>query len=165
MDEVLKAYVAAMIDGEGVITLARSSGVLVPRFRPIVMVTNSHAGILHFLCEATKLGIVYQSKNNPTKPNWSPMHRWQVATAEAQDLCHWIRPYLVIKRQQADILIKFPKRKTRRRKGDKDKIWLVQQELFLEMRTLNTRGHTGVKVTTFPDDHPLLPINRRRQER
>jgi hypothetical protein len=63
MHPVTAAYLAAMVEGEGVVTIGRlrSRGRRRQfKYYARVLVTNSHEGLVRFMYEATGLGLVYR---------------------------------------------------------------------------------------------------------
>lgn len=166
MSPSARAYVAAMIDAEGVVTISRHSGGAIARknnrepcYRPVVIVTNSHAGLIGFLAEVAGEGIVYQNPK-PPRPNWSPMHRWQCMNAAAQRLLEPILPYLVIKREIAALVMKLQPIPKKAPFAERPALRAVQADLFEQVKRLNTRGAGSHRATMtledFPADHPLL---------
>jgi len=164
VDEVFKAYLAALIDGEGCIGIAKQSrGESLPTFKPIIMVTNSHAGLIHLVHRITERGNVYISEPGPKHPaNWSPMHRWTAVSQDAKDIVHFVLPFLLVKKHQAEVVLRFPQRAGRRKKGESDSTFKVQERLYLQAKELNRRGRKAAKVGEVPTDHPLLNRLRRR---
>lgn len=161
-----RAYVAAMIDAEGVITITRLTGGArarktnrEPAYRPLVLVTNSHAGLIGFLAELTGEGTTYQNPK-PPRPNWSPMHRWQCPSAAGQRLLAVILPYLVIKREIAELVMKLQPIPRKSAHAERPALRAVQADLFAQVKRLNTRGagshRSTMTLTDFPADHPLL---------
>jgi hypothetical protein len=158
MKPVTAAYVAAMIDGEGVVTLgkARSSGSLREwTYRPRVIVTNSHEGVIEFLREVTGLGHTYRYAQ-PQRPEWSTMLRWQVTSNACRLLLTEVRDYLVIKRRQADLILAMPLLPKGGR-GDVAAIDQAQRETFDAIAALNKRGRKDdPTLREFPSDHPAF---------
>lgn len=163
LTEAGTAYVAAMIDGEGTITISRVKnygkrpGYM---YRPVVNVTNSHAGLIGFLRSLTGVGIVYQNNITPKKENWSPIHRWQVSMAEARELLPVIAPYLVIKRELARVIMQLQPIPIKTTHAERIPLREAQHALWERIRAMNKRGFGGHKIgkelTDFPADHPLL---------
>lgn len=164
MDERLKAYVAAMVDAEGVVTLTKFRGRGVHSkngrewlIRPLVLVTNSHAGLIGFLRNATGLGTTYTSRKPPKHPHWSRIHRWQVAASEARSLLSEIRPYLVIKAHLADVVLAMPTQSKGGRRVEDAAIYERQLAVVDVVRALNNRGQDKPTfLSEFPADHPLI---------
>ena len=157
------AYVAAMIDAEGVVSIGRVGGSKRPgqefAYRPLVIVTNSHAGLIGFLADVTGEGITYHNRK-PPRPNWSPMHRWQCTCACAQRVLEAILPYLVIKREIAEIVLRFQATPKKTTFTERSAIRVIQTGLYEQVKRLNTRGagshRSAMTLTDYPADHPLL---------
>ncbi len=164
MDERLKAYIAAMVDAEGVITVTKFKGRGVHSkngrewlIRPLVLVTNSHAGLIGFLRQATGLGVTYTSLKPPKQPNWSRIHRWQVVSAQARQLLIEIRPYLVIKAHLADVILSMPVQSKGGKRQEDALAYERQLEIVEIVRALNDRGQDKpTLLSSFPADHPLI---------
>jgi hypothetical protein len=150
-----------MIDGEGVITIQRTKGRGTKGqgrewgMRGLVMVTNSHAGLIGFLRDVTGLGITYRAKS-AGKPEWSLVHRWQVVGDQARRLLEPLIPYLVLKRELAEIVVSFPRQSKGGKLAIDDVIYEEQLRRWAQTRVLNRRGQ-GTKPQSFeafPLDHP-----------
>ncbi len=166
MSEAAIAYVAAMIDAEGVISIARHKGGArerkanrEPAYRPIVIVTNSHAGLIGFLAQVTGEGTLYQN-HKPPRDNWLPIHRWQCMAASARRLLSTITPYLVVKRNIAELVLQLqpiPKTSTFE---ERLPLRTKQIDLYEQVKALNKRGSGSHKshysLSDFPADHPLI---------
>lgn len=153
-DKTKWSYLAAMIDGEGCISIARrvsdhkvrneyksrvknSTGRVMPySFR--VAVDNTSLTLMKWLI--FNFGGVYYTKNmavanHKTSYNWRPKGR-----ANIEAVLLGILPYLVIKQEQAEIGLEYV-----RMNGEKnpDK----REELYSRMRDLNRKG-TAVTTNT-----------------
>lgn len=99
------AYIAGIIDGEGTITIVRiSKDGFSPVFSVRVTVANTNARLIEWLAArgaATKMipkrGGSYPQKRQPYVAIWS--------TRKAASLLREVSPYLVIKRDQANIAL------------------------------------------------------------
>ncbi len=114
MSDTEKAYIAAMIDAEGTISLGRRRGQgkrsingQVWHITIRVLVTNSHLGMIQYLHDASGVGIVYHQKRSHN-PRWNLVHRWQVAAKQARELLREVRPYLIVKADLADLIVNMP---------------------------------------------------------
>lgn len=159
MTEPMKAYLAAMLDGEG------SIGVVIQKtkgknadtshnFVPRLAVTNSHLGLLEFLRESTGVGYVYRNGSTPKNPNWSPVFYWMVAANGCREILTSVVRYLVIKRKQAELVISLPRRVARAHNNME--VYRTQKSIYDQCKLLNQRGVKKQTIDTFPSDHPLL---------
>ncbi len=88
LSETEKAYIAAILDGEGSVGISRKKDNKGMRagyaIRPIVSVTNTREDLIHWLVEKTGLGTCIRSKvtNSRHKAAW----RWQLWSQQARQL-------------------------------------------------------------------------------
>ena len=100
-------YVAGFIDGEGCICTGRTGTrsadgkrLLVPR----VMIANTDRRVLDLI--RSQFGGTIQTVRRPaSKPNWKPGYAWRLANSAALDLLERVRPFLIVKAAQADLLL------------------------------------------------------------
>jgi hypothetical protein len=158
MEPVAAAYLAALIDGEGVITIARnrSSGKTVPvTYQQRIIVTNSHRGLVQFCREVTGLGTVYHAKS--VREGWAPISRWQVTNSAARTVLADVLPYLVVKRQQAAVTLQMPIAVRGGRGPGAADIYAAQERAHETVKALNARGGGHPDAWhDFPRDHPAL---------
>lgn len=111
--EVL-AYIAGIVDGEGsiIITKAqRKENRAGCRFIPMLVITNTHKGVLDFIVEKTGYGKV-QPRNEKTMERfgWKSNKlawRWDVKHQQVGEVVKKLLPYLIIKKHQAENLLEF----------------------------------------------------------
>jgi hypothetical protein len=75
----------------------------------------------------------------PEGKNWKPCLRWEATGSDAIEFLKIIYPYLVIKKPQADILLKFQMLKGHRRAYTPMDRALEETE-FLRVKDLNLKG-------------------------
>jgi|SRR5215831_10702529 len=91
------AYLAGIIDGEGSIMLQRSGGTIFV----VVKVANTSQGLMAWLTQKTGVGRVqYTSRSHLGRKD---VHHWVVVGRQALALLHAIDPYLIVKREQANV--------------------------------------------------------------
>jgi hypothetical protein len=106
------AYSAGIIDGEGCISISRKKDKTGNKrglaFRPFVSVTNTGKPLLDWLEETTGLGSITIRNyfDGRRKMAWL----WQCWSQQAAQFVDAIRPYLVLKTEQADLLLEFMSR-------------------------------------------------------
>ncbi len=136
------AYFAGFIDGEGYIGISRMAQrkAVSPQWRVQVSASNTDPRVIsqlkecfggHFnLCHKRKFG------------NDRPVFQWCVISKQASIFLQAIRPYLKMKRDQADIAISFQKTLTSsgRKLTDEQIAW--RQIEVDKIRTLNGYGLT-----------------------
>jgi hypothetical protein len=127
------AYIAGLIDGEGsVMLIKRGSG---GGCQLRVVVSNTHEGVLRWLSAVTGIGKTYRliAATERHKAGFS----WRAHGDGAQTLLQQIRPYLIIKAEQADLGIEAHERlKVASFKVDLS--W--QEEWKIRMKKMNARG-------------------------
>ena len=101
-----KAYLAGIIDGEGCIKFY-------PLYAPPCQITiaNNDKGLLLWVQKRLQCGNIYIHKV-PAERNHKTQYQWRVAAREQiKKLLIAIKPYLVIKDDQADRMLKYIYRK------------------------------------------------------
>ena len=140
MKQVELAYLAGIIDGEGCISFARR---LKKYITPTLQVTNTNRDLIDWL-HVCLGGNVYRRKDDrPTrKESWL----WSVAGQKALLIIRDIRPYLLVKRKQADIVLALPRYAPGRDKSGRLQTRMTEADhransLAVEtIRALNRRG-------------------------
>lgn len=105
------AYIAGIIDGEGSIIISRlkeNKGTHKYRYQLFVKVVNTDERLLKFLSKKT-LTNYYKDKDHPNKSNSRTSYsiHWSVSVSE--DLLKKVYPFLIIKKEQVDLALKFRK--------------------------------------------------------
>jgi hypothetical protein len=140
-DKAKFGYLAGILDGEGCLTIGagrRETGVI--NYNPIVLVQNTSRELIEWL-QSRFGGQVYLSKKETEKTKTAWM--WRITQKKAiENLLLAVLPYLVIKREQAKILLAFvrltPEANSR-----------LRQTYWQQLRILNSRGKS---VTTNTQD-------------
>jgi hypothetical protein len=101
------AYCAGLLDGEGTITIVKHSRKVARlgyRYQAEVMVANTFYPVLeHFvqLCGNGRIVATY------SKPHHKPGYRVQFSPNQIRHVLPQLRPYLVVKAAQADLVLEF----------------------------------------------------------
>lgn len=135
------AYLAGLVDGEGCIAIHRQkhrktrSGLY---YRTDVTVSNTNQDVLVWAKKVTGLGSIRgrQLKMRNSKFSW----RWSVSGNGAVLLVRLISPYLIIKREQARLLLSFRAQVSRGGKPLTDGQLEFREQCYHQSRTLNMRG-------------------------
>lgn len=118
MEEVKLAYIAGIIDGEGSIMIQRQAsksfmaqraktGCFHPHYSPGIRIGMLEREPLDLIVETTKIGFIYEEKPYHHK---RPMFRWMIRSKQdIEDFLPLIMPYLIVKKQQAELCLKFIK--------------------------------------------------------
>jgi len=111
MSATEKAYVAGIVDGEGTIGIVREvrkENVSGYRFKPYFTVSNTDMKLLWWLQNTTGVGyIVPDGAAQRSRHDRRPLSRWRLTKRQLMWLLPQIKPYLVIKKEQAELAIKF----------------------------------------------------------
>lgn len=133
-------YFAGFFDGEGYIGLIINNTNKSPTPYLSVQVTNTNLKILEEFKKKFNGSI---TKNKMYKPNHTQSYRWIVTAIKAVKFIKEISPYLVIKKSQATLAVKF--QSILRSKGGYKRNRLTKQEIkermlyYEEMKIFNKR--------------------------
>ena len=103
LSETDKAYLAGIIDGEGCITINRyiKKGTA-PVYRPFVEIANTSPALKKWLDERFPERIYWRTG---IRHGWRDIYRWTLSgNRQVMVFCREIAPYLVIKREQAELV-------------------------------------------------------------
>ncbi len=134
-------WAAGFVDGEGNINIQRYSSTRGRRHRPcynlLLQVDQTSPDPLEKL-KGLWGGRI--SKKKPQNPRWAPQWHWWVSGKDAAQALAELRPYLLVKRDQADIALEFAQLK-RQRPSQLSKLEENQREgLHLRLRALTKTG-------------------------
>jgi hypothetical protein len=144
------AYLAGIIDGEGSITIgcyAFSKKTGVPHFHTKIEVTSTDKVLIDWLADNFGGGkSTYTDKQMANNCKRRPF-RWTIHSDRVKHLCECTLPYLIIKKEQAQIMIDMRNtfEKTRMRKGDQGtqpiekEVLDLRYELFNKLKALHIR--------------------------
>lgn len=139
-------YIAGVIDGEGSISIIKASTKYNFSYQLRLIVTNTDYRMLKWLKDTIGYGNVAERKRSKYKPNWSNVYVYAITANKAKDLLKAVYPYLVIKREQADIAIEFTKTILAQKnniygcEGMKAEILQKRQDFKSRINFLNRRG-------------------------
>lgn len=149
MDEAKKAYTAAIIDGEGSISLTVHTTRKTKTGRPatapklVVQVANTSELLIDWLRQTWHAGTKTVSYR-PKRPNHKLAYSWRLRGATAAKILREVMPYLVVKKPQAELGV-HAQSLTRacRKLGDEE--MACRMSLRDQMIALNgTQGRPGV---------------------
>lgn len=144
------AYLAGIIDGEGTIYAQRIRG----KFNVRVYVVNTDVRLIRWL-EQNFGGLVY-SRTSKLNPNWKTKWEWVVEKAGTTKILSLVLPYLIIKREQAELGLELRADIEAKRGRGIDKSY--RSELCEKISFLNQRG--WLATTTKPEglEPMLVPV-------
>jgi hypothetical protein len=155
------AYLAGLLDGEGCIGVhlrarqhrGSEQKNHAPSFRILLNVTNTNREVLDWL--RSYLGGSVTQKTRETLRN-RPAWVWrQQRTDAAQAILKKCLPYLKIKRQQAEIALKFPGCvKVNNWMSEASEIAELKRSLYLQTKHLNRRGSDALDSERCSPPHP-----------
>jgi len=134
LEDVVKAYVAGIIDGEGTVTLTKHHKNQTPS--PEVSISNNNLLLLKWIRK--KVGGVIVSKKK-RKLHHSNSYTWRLRQNKAIDFLNEIKKHLLIKRRQADLITQEYKRVTHRAGKYTPQLLSQKNKLVNKIRALNQR--------------------------
>lgn len=135
---------AAFIDGEGTIVISNGSAIYNKNGRVYltlrVQISNTDIRLMQWL-KSTFGGSI--SSIRPSTDRAKPAFIWTVGSMAAEAVVRGCRPFLLLKREQADIAISF--RETFHRGRNQvnhltEPEWEMREKLRLDLKELNFRG-------------------------
>jgi len=141
-DKAMYGYVSGIVDGEGTITICRSEYNGKDRnnkirhyiaFHVKVNVKNTDERLMKWL-QSRFGGEYYKDESSLKKhPTWKPAYVWFHAAKDKEPFLLSILPYLILKREQANIALQFLRL-------DSQRVPEKRQELYEKIVALNQRG-------------------------
>lgn len=147
------AYIAGIFDGEGCINFTSQKGFAYPR----VIVANTDYRIIQHFSKCFGGAIVKLKKTND---KWKDSWQWILTWSSAIDFLEQIHPWLIIKRQQAELVFAYDaiRLKVRKKINDPQKEeYLNAMNLLQEQMTFLNRK--GPSIERDPLDLYLEKIN------
>jgi hypothetical protein len=152
-----KAYIAGFIDGEGCINIYRTfpkyskaDGVSVSNYRTYAMnvsITNTHLPTMEWLTAIIEGARLNTKKMNITKPHWRQTYTIKIGSIASLKILKQILPYLITKKKQAELAIKFQEVAMIKFTEGRKFYRLTKEEIdfrddcWNKMSMLNTNGH------------------------
>lgn len=136
-EELLWAWAAGIIDGEGTIALNRIRQI---SYSAILSAEMSHHETINKLRRIFKSGYLYERKRNVKH---SKTYTLQLNGFEAINVVRRLLPYLVTKREQAQLLIEYGEKCQSERGNNKavsNEIEILRGLIYAELQVLNKRG-------------------------
>ena len=141
------AWIAGFIDGEGTITIKRAKRGKYGKLYHLPYISCTQVNkernfIALKVLQKTLGGSLSKYVQRPMDGDRIDTITWNVTSRKAKECAERLLPYLIIKKQQAQLLIKFTTLFVRKDK----KTWLTDEEIekrekfFYKMRTLNVKG-------------------------
>jgi hypothetical protein len=138
------SYVAGLVDGDGCISITHQRARGPDTYSITFRIENTSEELLQWLYAVTGAGVLGNSSHEGAKwdrPNIKPMYKWNVYPKELREFLPQIEPYLVLKRERAQITVEWLKRSLvyrGRRTTDDHRRWKTKN--CARMQELNKRG-------------------------
>lgn len=137
-------WAAGVIDGEGCILLKKVKGGKndLHTLDLEVSMTDYHA--VKKLHEIFGIGSFRPSRRKKKQANHRQAWRWVCTSNDAMEVIELVLPYLIVKREQAELATKFSelKKKHPGRKGLSQEEVNIREEMFLKMKELKQVEYT-----------------------
>lgn len=139
--ETTLSYLAGLVDGEGYIGVKRSQrGATSPIYHERIQVRMVHEGAISFL--ASTLGGNYY-RENPNANNGRPLFCYQASDAKAAEILERLLPYLIVKRESAENVLRLRASKNdprARLRGGMKQRRLMDADVLAEREAIYLRG-------------------------
>lgn len=139
------AYIAGIVDGEGSIFVTKNPKTMYP----IVTVAMTHKGVIEWICDKLKTPSLWINNQTGLRrgTNWKPQWRVQIQGRRAKILVAYLRPYLKVKAQHAELLSDYPvdARIGPGKKVGASEINAVRESIRLQIKKLNRRGIASIE--------------------
>ena len=146
MMKTLLAYLAGVIDSDGYITIQRSAyhrkgrPAITPMFIERIGLKQTSPIVPHLLKDTFNVGYLGIQKPSSNAPNGKPLHCWQATYRQVEDCLKQLLPYLRLKRQQADLVLKsraYKRATSRYGRTPSPEIMAERDRMHAEIRRLN----------------------------
>lgn len=156
-DPIKLAYLAGIVDGEGCFwigTIRRKygDGYVNNHYRGVLKVCNTDERLIQWMIDNFQGTHSAQSKHQPKAKLNRMVYDWVVTGERLLDISHQLMPYLVIKKEQCQIMIKFRNTYVERAGSNqiKPENLAIRAQCVIDIRQHNSRFH----------NHPLKIHNQ-----
>lgn len=144
------AYFAGIVDGEGCLSITRPNGK--HTYIPSVIIFNTNSDIIHWVQDNFG-GTAYYNQYPPSirKMGGKPVNRWITTMNSCMDIVRLVYPYLIIKKRQADVMLRFAPTIDRNHLPNgrwaklSDENLAIREACYWDMRALNKKGYKPEK--------------------
>lgn len=136
-------YLAGFLDGEGSIMIGRQikPKQKSPYFNLRITIVNTNEKVMNWIQNITRGTIVNRRINHP---KWKKIITWRIRERKAENLLKILLPYLIVKKQQAKLGLKFQNfRHSLPNNGYRGRTKRELKQLYRyynKMKSLNKRG-------------------------
>jgi hypothetical protein len=136
---------AGFLDGEGTFSIKgykdEYNGTAIRRFGLYINVCNTHPGVLLHLKKTFGFGHFGMIKETKGKGRWKQAYHWVVSCRNAAEVLLAVYPYLIVKKPQAEVMLKFLKTiNSKNTKSISEELLAHRVSLKKEINELNRRG-------------------------
>lgn len=134
------AYVAGFVDGEGCISIVKRKpyrSCKSTTYALSFMITNTNLNVLKYIQSLLGVGTIIK-KDTTKYPKWKSCYNYQVCSEQALEVLKVIEPHLVLKKEQAQLAIKYQSEPSENngKNGNSIEYTSKQEEYYLQMRAL-----------------------------
>jgi hypothetical protein len=139
MDREWIGWLAGIIDGEGHISISPNGG---SQHCIFLGITNTDKSIIDKVSEITGHGYI---KRKRTREEWKDTYQWLITARQARFVLSSVLPYLVGKRERAELAIDLQTR-IENHKGNRGRLGITEEEFNIredyrnDMIFLNKKG-------------------------
>jgi len=135
------AYMAGIIDGEGTIYLQRQIRNSYLSWYPRLQVCNTNAPVMKWI-HSRFGGHLYGKDRSKHNKNWKYQYQWYTNRKIMDNLLPKILPYLIIKKEHAQLILEFRKtfKKHYGTRGVPPEIAIIREKIFHKLKLINKRG-------------------------
>lgn len=159
LTETEKAYLAGFFDGEGCINIGKhtpTSCKTVSHFLQVI-IAQTDQEFLSGWCDKTGIGKVYEHKGISNIAKIKRSWHWRIHGAAAEELLTILLPYLDIKREQAEVALRF--RETKKlphpgARGTPPAIVALREEYKQRLHALKRQGDKTKHGPDYQRDVP-----------
>ena len=158
------AYFAGIVDGEGCFWIGKipkksGDGYITEHFRGVLKIDNTDIKLNQWLDSVFSGTASAQCRSTSSRKFEREVFTWTATGDRLLDLCEQVLPYLVIKKEQCQNMIKFRKTYTAQLGCNKlsDETILTRQDCVEVSRKLNSRWHLH-PLKNNSRDSSLVPV-------
>ena len=142
------AYMAGIVDGEGCFWIGKipkkdGDGYVTEHYRGILKIDNTDKRLLDWIDIVFSGTASARCRSTSSRKFEREVFTWTATGDRLLDMCELLLPYLVIKKEQCEIMIKFRKTYTANLGSNKlsPEAITARQECLESIRKLNSRWH------------------------
>ena len=133
------SYLAGFVDGEGTIGVYKRKKSIHHNgisFNPYLAISNSNLQVLEYIAEQIGFGSVRNKKTISGHFGKKPVYSYWISNANSRKVIRAIHPYLIVKKEQAKLILEMPKRggtynpeSEKLRREEQEKVYLKIKEI------------------------------------